>query len=73
MLGTARLLLALTVMRQTLALSSHSPRDLEALPAYSVVLAERGVLNETVGELLSQDIDVRTPNVAQPVPPLRES
>ncbi|KPV76536.1 uncharacterized protein RHOBADRAFT_52530 [Rhodotorula graminis WP1] len=57
MLGTARLLLALAIVRQTLALSSHSPRDLEALPAYAVSLAEHGILNDTIADLLAQDVE----------------
>ncbi|GAA5892864.1 hypothetical protein JCM8208_004108 [Rhodotorula glutinis] len=57
MLGTARLLLALAIVRQTLALSSHSPRDLEASPAYSVSLAEHGILNDTISDLLAQDVE----------------
>ncbi|BGP46559.1 Protein OS-9 [Rhodotorula kratochvilovae] len=60
MLGTSKLLLVLAVVHQTLALSSHSPRDLEALPAYAVVLNEHGVLNDTVGELLSEDLQAPT-------------
>ncbi|GAA5835144.1 hypothetical protein JCM9279_007210 [Rhodotorula babjevae] len=58
MLGTARLLLALAIVRQTLALSSHSPRDLEALPAFVVSLAEHGILNDTISDLLAQDSEL---------------
>ncbi|GAA6054233.1 hypothetical protein JCM3770_001404 [Rhodotorula araucariae] len=57
MLGSTKLLLVLAVVHEALALSSHSPRDLEALPAYAVVLNERGVLNDTVGALLDEDLD----------------
>ncbi|GAA5865277.1 hypothetical protein JCM3774_004918 [Rhodotorula dairenensis] len=53
-LSSAKLLWLLTVLRQTLALSAHSPRDLEAFPAYNVVLSDRAVLNETALELLAE-------------------
>ncbi|GAA5976619.1 hypothetical protein JCM10908_005571 [Rhodotorula pacifica] len=52
-LSPTRLVWLLTVLQQTLALSAHSPRDLEAFPAYNVVLSERAVLNETALELLA--------------------
>ncbi|BGP14420.1 Protein OS-9 [Rhodosporidiobolus nylandii] len=39
-----------------LALSSHSPRDLEAHPAFAVVLSEHYVLNETISELLAEPL-----------------
>lgn len=57
--SASKLLLVLGVVRQTLALSSYSPRDLESFPSYAVVVNERGVLNETVDELLSETLEVR--------------
>ena len=67
MLGPARLLLALAVVRQTLALSSHSPRDLEALPAFVVSLAEHGILNDTVSGLLAQDQELEVRHLSAPL------
>ncbi|BGP23292.1 misfolded glycoproteins degradation protein Yos9 [Rhodotorula toruloides] len=46
-LNAARLLCILALVRQSLALSAHSPRDQEGFPAYTVLLNERAVLNET--------------------------
>lgn len=56
---TAKVLWLLTVVRQTLALSAHSPRDLEAFPSYSVILSQNPVLNETAIELLAEGATVR--------------
>ena len=67
MLGPARLLLALAVVRQTLALSSHSPRDLEALPAFVVSLAEHGILNDTISDLLAQDQELEVRHLSAPL------
>lgn len=55
---SAKLLWLLTVLQQTLALSAHSPRDLEAFPAYNVVLSDHAVLNETALELLAKPASV---------------
>jgi hypothetical protein len=59
------------------ALSSHSPRDLEAHPAYSVVLSEQYLLNETVSGLLTEDLEVRSlslhPSSKQTQPPHADS
>lgn len=56
-------LLALVALAapSALALSAHSPRDLEALPAYSIVLHEQHpVLNSTVQDLLREPLEVRS-------------
>ncbi|GAA5952949.1 hypothetical protein JCM21900_001527 [Sporobolomyces salmonicolor] len=53
-------LLALVALAapSALALSAHSPRDLEALPAYSIVLHEQHpVLNSTVQDLLHEPLE----------------
>ncbi|KWU43596.1 hypothetical protein RHOSPDRAFT_26267 [Rhodotorula sp. JG-1b] len=53
-LSSTKLLWLLTILQQTLALSAHSPRDLEAFPAYNVLLSDRAVLNETALDLLAK-------------------
>ncbi|GAA5880028.1 hypothetical protein JCM1840_005295 [Sporobolomyces johnsonii] len=61
-------LLALVALAapSALALSAHSPRDLEALPAYSIVLNEHhAVLNSTVQDLLHEPLDT-PPNSLPP-------
>jgi hypothetical protein len=42
------------------SLSSHSPQDLYAYPKFNVVLAEQGLLNDTVLDLLQDHRDVRS-------------
>uniref|UniRef100_A0A0K3C794 Protein OS-9 homolog n=1 Tax=Rhodotorula toruloides TaxID=5286 RepID=A0A0K3C794_RHOTO len=56
-LRVAGLLCVLALVRQTLALSAHSPRDTEAFPAYHVLLNERAILNETVRDLLEEPLE----------------
>lgn len=56
---TAKVLWLLNVVHQTLALSAHSPRDLEAFPSYSVILSQNPVLNETAIEILAEEATVR--------------
>ncbi|BGP06587.1 Protein OS-9 [Rhodotorula toruloides] len=56
-LKVAGLLCVLALVRQTLALSAHSPRDTEAFPAYHVLLNERAILNETARELLEEPLE----------------
>ncbi|BGP30636.1 Protein OS-9 [Rhodotorula toruloides] len=56
-LKVAGLLCVLVLVRQTLTLSAHSPRDTEAFPAYHVLLNERAILNETVRELLEEPLE----------------
>ncbi|GAA5933273.1 hypothetical protein JCM1841_006575 [Sporobolomyces salmonicolor] len=61
-------LLALVALAapSALALSAHSPRDLEALPAYSIVLHEQHpVLNSTVQDLLREPLET-PPNSLPP-------
>lgn len=57
-LSSTKLLWLLTILQQTLALSAHSPRDLEAFPAYNVVLSDRAVLTETALDLLAKGATV---------------
>lgn len=70
-LKVAALLCLLALVRQTLAVSAHSPRDLEAFPAYQVLLNERAVLNETVPGLLEEPLAVRA--LAVPLPERRRA
>ncbi|GAA5967512.1 hypothetical protein JCM8115_004071 [Rhodotorula mucilaginosa] len=60
-LSSTKLLWLLTILQQTLALSAHSPRDLEAFPAYNVVLSDRAVLNETALDLLAKGATAEEP------------
>ncbi|GAA6000365.1 hypothetical protein JCM10207_007981 [Rhodosporidiobolus poonsookiae] len=53
----AALLLATATVPQAFALSAHSPRDLEAHPAFAVVLNEQHILNETLPDLLAQPLE----------------
>ncbi|GAA5891282.1 hypothetical protein JCM6882_004644 [Rhodosporidiobolus microsporus] len=55
-LATAALLVAATAPAAR-ALSSHSPRDLEAHPAFAVVLSEHHLLNETLPDVLSSPLE----------------
>lgn len=55
-----RLISLLAIVSSALALSSHSPIDLEAYPAYTISLnQENPVLNETLDGLLHETLDVR--------------
>jgi len=55
-----RLISLLAIATPALALSSHSPIDLEAYPAYTISLnQENPVLNETLSDLLHETLEVR--------------
>lgn len=49
----------LAAVPASLALSSHSPRDLESHPSFSVVLSEHHLLNDTLSDILSEPLEVR--------------
>lgn len=54
-----RLASLLAIAGPALALSSHSPIDLESYPAYAVSFSEhQPILNETLGEILSEPLQV---------------
>ncbi|GAA5821222.1 hypothetical protein JCM11251_004520 [Rhodosporidiobolus azoricus] len=48
----------------TVALSSHSPRDLESHPSFAVVLSEHHLLNESLPDILAQPLE--TPSHSSP-------
>ncbi|GAA6027810.1 hypothetical protein JCM8097_001729 [Rhodosporidiobolus ruineniae] len=59
---TARALLSLALLLAracpgAVALSAHSPRDLEAHPAFQVVLSDQHLLNDTLADVLAQPLD----------------